>query len=73
MFSAPFLSDYDFKDNVLNRALSSLHGGLLQITLTVPFRFSTTSESDCSIQCITNIVMDKNPLLILIFKLSKHL
>ena len=30
------LSDKAFKGTVVNRALPSLHGGLLEITLTVP-------------------------------------
>ena len=45
-------SDKAFKGTFVNRALSSLHGGSLEITLTVPLIASTTS---LGLFCIQNI------------------
>ena len=38
-----FLSYKDFKATVVNRVLSSLHGGPLEITLTVPLSLQSNS------------------------------
>ena len=43
--SSKFLSDKGFKDIVLNRAMSSSHGGSLESTLTVPLRYFFFQES----------------------------
>ena len=41
-----FWSEKDFKDDVLNQTLSSLHGGSLEIKLTVRFRNEFDFDDD---------------------------